>query len=97
MTKPLAQLQLSAHALQLPRPATAAPHSTTAGLTCVLAGQVCEAVPDSPSAIGHLDGDTAVSRGTAEAAFAAAGAVCRAVDEVVCGTVLPCCPLQPGF
>ena len=48
---------------------------------------MCEALPDSPAAIGHLDGDTAVSRGTAEAAFAAAGAVCRAVDEVVCGAV----------
>jgi ankyrin repeat protein len=45
----------------------------------------CEAVPDLPSEIRHLDGDTAISRGTWAAALAAAGAACTAVDEVVAG------------
>lgn len=42
--------------------------------------------------IGHLDGDTAVSSGSFKAALAAAGAVIRAVDQVVGGKV-GCSPL----
>lgn len=42
---------------------------------------------DGPGAIGHLDGDTAISQGTFGAALAAAGAVCRAVDAVLTGQV----------
>ena len=46
---------------------------------------VCEALPPSPYAIGHLDGDTAVSRESWEAALRAAGATCAAVDRVLNG------------
>jgi acetoin utilization deacetylase AcuC-like enzyme len=47
------------------------------------------ALPSSgPGAIGHLDGDTAISQGSFGAALAAAGAVCRAVDAVLGGQVL---------
>ncbi|KAI3431427.1 hypothetical protein D9Q98_004480 [Chlorella vulgaris] len=57
---------------------------------------VCDALPDDPEAIGHLDGDTAVSRGTFAAALAAAGAVCTAVDEVVDGTAANAfCAVRP--
>ncbi len=49
--------------------------------------QACEAIPDSPSAVGSLDMDTAISRHSMRAALAAAGAVCAAVDEVVGGKV----------
>ena len=48
---------------------------------------VCDSLPDDSEAIGHLDGDTAVSRGTFRAALAAAGAVCTAVDAVMKGEV----------
>lgn len=44
---------------------------------------VCDKLPDDPSEIGHLDGDTAISRRTFVAALAAAGAVTHAVDELV--------------
>ncbi|KAG2494726.1 hypothetical protein HYH03_007240 [Edaphochlamys debaryana] len=47
--------------------------------------QACESVADSPSAVGALDPDTALSRHTMRAALAAAGAVCAAVDEVMTG------------
>ena len=40
-----------------------------------------------PEAIGHLDGDTAISGGSFRAALAAAGAVIRAVDSVMAGEV----------
>jgi hypothetical protein len=46
------------------------------------------ALPSSgPGAIGHLDGDTAISQGSFGGALAAAGAVCRAVDAVMGGQV----------
>jgi acetoin utilization deacetylase AcuC-like enzyme/ankyrin repeat protein len=45
----------------------------------------CARLPDSPRAVGHLDGDTAVSRGSWPAALGAAGAACAAVDAVVGG------------
>jgi acetoin utilization deacetylase AcuC-like enzyme len=45
----------------------------------------CSAIPDHPSAIAHLDADTAVSRWSFEAAMRAAGSVCEAVDKVVTG------------
>ena len=44
---------------------------------------VCDSLPDDPSEIGQLDGDTAISRRTFAAALAAAGAVTHAVDEVM--------------
>ena len=47
--------------------------------------QICSSIPDHPSAIAHLDGDTAVSRWSFEAAMRAAGSVCEAVDRVVNG------------
>jgi hypothetical protein len=69
----------------------------------------CTAIPDSPSTIGQLDGDTAVSHRTFNAALQAAGAVCDAVRSVMEGEVgrapaccnwlhmgtwlLPCLPL----
>ena len=55
--------------------------------TSNLLSQACEAIDDSPSATGALDGDTAISRGSFRAALAAAGAVCAAVDEVVSAKV----------
>jgi len=45
----------------------------------------CSMIPDVEHAIGHLDGDTAISHGTWEASLKAAGAACRAVDRVVEG------------
>jgi len=45
--------------------------------------RVCASLPPSPHAIGHLDGDTAVSRASWTAALRAAGATCLAVDRVV--------------
>lgn len=47
--------------------------------------QMCSSIPDHPSAISHLDGDTAMSRWTFEAALRAAGSVCEAVDRVIAG------------
>jgi len=47
--------------------------------------QMCIGVPDHPSAISHLDADTAISRWSFEAAMRAAGSVCEAVDKVVNG------------
>jgi len=49
--------------------------------------QACGALAESAAPVGHLDGDTAISAGTFGAALSAAGAVCRAVDRVVCGEV----------
>ena len=65
------------------------PHCCHAGFS--LSQAVCDSLPDDPEAIGHLDGDTAVSRGTFSAALAAAGATCAAVDEVMSGRVSCCC------
>jgi acetoin utilization deacetylase AcuC-like enzyme len=50
--------------------------------TCTNDEQVCQMIPDAPSALGHLDGDTAVSHGTYVASLMAAGAVTHAVDKV---------------
>lgn len=44
---------------------------------------VTQSIPDHPNAIAHLDGDTAISRWSFEAALRAAGALCEAVDRVV--------------
>lgn len=46
---------------------------------------MCSSIPDHPSAIAHLDADTAISRWSFEAAMRAAGSVCEAVDKVVNG------------
>mmetsp|Transcript_31205 Transcript_31205/g.44299 ORF Transcript_31205/g.44299 Transcript_31205/m.44299 type:complete len:1012 (+) Transcript_31205:183-3218(+) len=47
--------------------------------------EMCGSIPDHPSAIAHLDADTAISRWSFEAAMRAAGSVCEAVDKVVNG------------
>ena len=47
----------------------------------------CAALADEPTAIGFMDGDTAFSRDTFNAALAAAGASCCAVDRVISGEV----------
>lgn len=44
-----------------------------------------ECIDDPQRDIRHLDGDTTISGGTFDAALAAAGAVCHAVDEVISG------------
>jgi acetoin utilization deacetylase AcuC-like enzyme len=46
----------------------------------------CAALPEDDDAIGRLDPDTAVSRGTFRAALMAAGAVVHAVDAVLSGS-----------
>lgn len=47
--------------------------------------RMASSIPDHPNAIAHLDGDTAISRWSFEAAMRAAGSVCEAVDRVVSG------------
>lgn len=55
-----------------------------------------ESIEDDPSVIRHLDGDTAISRGTFKSALAAAGAVCHAIDEVMSGRAKNSfCPVRP--
>ena len=54
-----------------------------------------EGVAAKPEAIGHLDGDTAISGGSFRAALAAAGAVMHAVDRVVAGEVGAPCQARP--
>ncbi|CAG9462216.1 unnamed protein product [Pedinophyceae sp. YPF-701] len=49
--------------------------------------EVCARITDHPAAVGHLDGDTAVSHKTFQAALHAAGAVTHAVDKVMNGEV----------
>ena len=46
---------------------------------------IASQIPDHPSALAHLDGDTAISRWSFEAAMRAAGSICEAVDYVVEG------------
>lgn len=46
---------------------------------------VSASIPDHPSGIAHLDGDTAISRWSFEAAMRAAGSICEAIDRVVAG------------
>ena len=48
---------------------------------------LCASIPDIPSVVGHLDGDTAISNGTFRAAQIAVGGICKAVDQVVAGQV----------
>lgn len=48
---------------------------------------LCASIPDIPSVVGHLDGDTAISNGTFRAAQVAVGGICKAVDQVVTGQV----------
>jgi acetoin utilization deacetylase AcuC-like enzyme len=45
--------------------------------------QACSKIPDLPTAVGHLDGDTVISRHSYTAALKAAGAVVTAVDRVM--------------
>jgi len=56
----------------------------------------CGRVPDDPAAVGHLDGDTAVSHRSFDAALIAAGAVCDAVDAVLDGSATHAfCAIRP--
>eukprot|EP01034_Spumella_vulgaris_P022232 gene22231-28346_t len=60
----------------------------------------CEAIsssdPEADSGMAFLDGDTSISKDTFNAALAAAGAVCEAVDVVVAGEVRNAfCPIRP--
>ena len=48
---------------------------------------MCASIPDMPAVVGHLDGDTAISNGTFQAALVAVGGICNAVDQVVKGEV----------
>ena len=50
--------------------------------------RLCSSLPDDPSAIGQLDPDTALSRGTWRAALAGVGACCHAIDSIMAGKVL---------
>jgi acetoin utilization deacetylase AcuC-like enzyme len=45
--------------------------------------KLCESIPDDPRCVSHLDGDTAVSHRSYEAALRAAGSVVEAVDAVM--------------
>lgn len=45
----------------------------------------CSSLPEHPSAIANVDGDTAISRWSFEAAMRAAGSACEAVDKVMSG------------
>lgn len=47
----------------------------------------CQAIPDQPDAIAHLDPDTTVSHHTFHVALRAASSVCVAIDKVVSGEV----------
>lgn len=48
----------------------------------------CHVAPENLGT-AHLDSDTVVSRGSFRAALKAAGSVCHAIDDVVCGRVRP--------
>ncbi|KAL0037126.1 hypothetical protein WJX79_001631 [Trebouxia sp. C0005] len=57
---------------------------------------MCASIPDIPAVVGHLDGDTAISNGTFQAALAAVGGICNAVDRVVKGEVRNAfCAIRP--
>jgi len=47
--------------------------------------RLCNMIQDHPKGIAHLDGDTAISRWSFEAALRAAGSVCDAVDRIMAG------------
>lgn len=47
--------------------------------------RACNSIPDHPQTLAHLDGDTAISRWSFEAALRAAGSVCDAVDKIMAG------------
>jgi acetoin utilization deacetylase AcuC-like enzyme/ankyrin repeat protein len=53
------------------------------------------AIPDHPNAIAHLDGDTAISKWSFEAAMRAAGSVCEAVVLAEDGIRNAFCPVRP--
>ena len=53
---------------------------------------LCASIPADPAVVGHLDGDTAISHGTFDAALVAVGGICNAVDQVVTGKVSPLDP-----
>lgn len=55
----------------------------------------CAVLPDEPGAVGHLDSDTALSHGSIGAALAGVGACCRAVDQIMKGSVSPAHPPPP--
>ncbi|CAN0365329.1 unnamed protein product, partial [Ectocarpus sp. 8 AP-2014] len=47
--------------------------------------RLCSNIPEGPGSLSHLDGDTAVSHNSFEAALRAAGSVCDGVDRVMTG------------
>ncbi|CAM9799296.1 unnamed protein product, partial [Ectocarpus sp. 12 AP-2014] len=47
--------------------------------------RLCSSIPEGPGSLSHLDGDTAVSHNSFEAALRAAGSVCDGVDRVMTG------------
>ncbi|CAM9682331.1 unnamed protein product, partial [Ectocarpus sp. 6 AP-2014] len=47
--------------------------------------RLCSNIPGGPGSLSHLDGDTAVSHDSFEAALRAAGSVCDGVDRVMTG------------
>lgn len=57
----------------------------TYGATPIRTLQACLTLPPDPSSIGRLDGDTAISHHTYNAALVAAGAVLKGVDAVMEG------------
>ena len=58
--------------------------------------KVCDAVNEQSAEIGNLDGDTAVSAGSARAAMHAAGSAIAAVDHVMSGRARNAfCPVRP--
>lgn len=63
------------------------PHERFAGAYCFpvvffsVAERLCTTIPNRPNELKQLDGDTAVSHNSFEAAMRAAGAVCDAIDR----------------
>lgn len=47
--------------------------------------RLCNLIPNNPRCLAHLDGDTAISHWSFEAALRAAGSVCEAVDKIMAG------------
>ncbi|MEW5318555.1 MAG: hypothetical protein WDW38_009769 [Sanguina aurantia] len=60
--------------------------------------EACARIPDNATALGHLDGDTAIGRHSLSAALKAAGAVISGVDAVLQGkaSAVFCAVRPPG-
>ncbi|CAM9429001.1 unnamed protein product, partial [Chrysoparadoxa australica] len=61
--------------------------------------KLCRSIEDTPFSLKHLDGDTAVSHSSFEAAMRAAGSVCDAIDRCCAGRRARCrnafCAVRP--